>query len=369
MREKMYHVPGRNGKVSKERIAAAMVKQGDIARRLNISRTTVARAFSGKNVKRETQERVFDMAKRLGYVHNSAATSLALKSSKRVIAFIIKTIDEGYSNQMEEGIRDVLHLWNGYNFEIEVQLTDINGRGDKCREQMDLFHDAMKRGCDGVIFSALSDANSAEATSYCRKHDIPLMTLDLLHRRSALCHIGPSYYDFGGQSAAYLAGLVRKRGRILTLSYDDGYQLSATRMRGFFDKLREYPAIECRNVDVRSITEAAYRKALAEHLPGFAPDAVYAPYKMDNVAHALLDLWPDRDVVMISNGINRKIEDYLFGGVISGIVSVRPYQLGAVAANNFFKYFYRATEMLHGDVDVGCDIYIKENYQKVRRIL
>ena len=98
------------------------------------------------------------------------------------------------------------------------------------------------------------------------------------------------------------------------------------------------------------------------------PVAVYAPYHVDYIGDFLKEKGLEHQVITISNGINEKIEKYLFDGTIDGIVSARPYFLGAVAASNFFKYFFRKTEMLQGTIDVACDIYIKKIITDTTRI-
>lgn len=346
-----------------------MVRQKDIAKELNISRTTVARAFAGKNISEETREKVFEVAKRMGYVHNSTASILSLKTNKIVYCFIIATIDEGYGSQMENGIKEVMRIWNGYNFELKVVFTDITREGNQCRRQMEQFEEAVRDArVDGVIFSALSRENLQRVQEYCRVQDIPLMTLDLICKDTSLCHIGPSYYNLGALSASYLSEIMNRKGKVLTLFYDDGYELSKKRMEGFEDRIKEFSGIEHLCIHVAGIDCDTYREALKRVIPEFQPDAVYAPYKMDNIILALRQLGDHKDYRMISNGINGEIERYLYEGVITGIVTARPFHLGAVAANNFFKYFYRGSEMLREEIDVGLNIYMRENYERYHNI-
>ena len=66
-----------------------MVTQDDIAKNLNITRTTVARALSGKLVSESTRKMVLEEAERLGYVKNPVAAGLALNKGRTVYAFII----------------------------------------------------------------------------------------------------------------------------------------------------------------------------------------------------------------------------------------------------------------------------------------
>lgn len=343
------------------------VRQADIAQTLNISRTTVARAFSGKNISPKTKKLVLSTAKKMGYVPNLAAEMLAKKGMKTVYAFIIGTIDEGYAKQMLEGIQEISQLWNGFNYHIEICVTDIREQGDKRQEQLDSFLNLVD-SCrpDGIIFSALCSENLDVVSAYCRDNNIPLMTLDVEHQTDDFYHVGSNYFNLGETSAAFLARLMQFKGKILTVSYDEQYGLAAARMKGFFQHLKKHPDISCLNINVNNISYGTYLQALKEHLKVYQPDAIYALYKMDYIVDAARSIEPDKHYIMISNGINEKIESYLNVDIISGIITNNPYQLGSIAANNFFKYFYRPTEKIKKDIYIGCNIYIKENFELYR---
>lgn len=346
-----------------------MVTQDEIARNLNISRTTVARAMSGKSVSPKTREKVLKEAERLGYVQNGAAISLATKTIKHIYAFIVATIDEGYGQQMKSGMEEAAGMWQGYNFQLHVIFTDITLGKEQCSVQMEQFFQVMKEEqVDGVIFSALSPGNMDWVSNICKVNHIPLMTVDSLYHNSGLCHVGPDYFNLGTYSAAYLAGLVMKKGLILTLSYDEGYELANRRMEGFYHKLKEYPEICCKQRVLKGMDRGEYYEILERECSESLPAAIYAPYHMDYVGEFLNGRGIQRQVVAISNGINESVKNFLYDGTLDGIVSARPYFLGAVVVNNFFKFFYRVKEMLTGEIDVACDIYIKENYKRYDKI-
>lgn len=346
-----------------------MVTQEEIAKKLNISRTTVARALSGKSVSPTTRQRVLEEAERMGYVQNGAATSLATKGTKNVFAFTVATIDEGYGQQIKNGMEEAAAIWLGYNFQLNVILTDITKGRDQCRLQMEQFFEVMNtKHVDGIIFSALSQGNMDWVSNICKVNNIPLMSIDSLYPCNGFCHVGPDYFKLGTYSAAYLASLTMKKGKILTLSYDEGYGLGSRRMNGFYHKMEAYPKIQCRNITLDKMSRELYFKVLEEECREEIPTAIYAPYHMDYVGDFLQEKQLQHRVITISNGINDSIERYLYDGTIDGIVSARPYFLGAVAANNFFKYFYRTKETLTGIIDVACDIYIKENYKRYDKI-
>lgn len=346
-----------------------MVTQEEIAKKLNISRTTVARALSGKSVSLATRQRVLEEAERMGYVQNGAATSLATKSTKNIFAFTVATIDESYGHQLKQGMEEAAAMWQGYNFQLHVIFTDITQGKGQSRIQMESFFQVMNtEQVDGIIFSSLSQDNMDWVTNICKINNIPLMSIDSIYPCKGFCHVGPDYFKLGTYSAAYLASLVTKKGKILTMSYDEGYGLGSRRMKGFYHKIDTYPAIQCRNVVLDKMSRDLYFEILEAECQNEIPTAIYAPYHMDFVGDFLNEKGLQHRVVTISNGINERVEKYLYDGTIDGIVSARPYFLGAVAANNFFKYFYRSQEALTGVIDVACDIYIKENYKRYDKV-
>ena len=347
-----------------------MVTQEDIAKKLGITRTTVARALKGMpSVKEKTRRLVCEEAERMGYVPNGAATSLALKKEKHIYAFIVATIDEEYGRQMSEGITNVSNTWSGYQFNIHIIYTDISKGKFQCDVQLAQFETILQNNqVDGVIFSALCRRNRDVVSETCVSRDIPLMTVDSIYPDSSLCHVGPDYFVLGTYSAAFIANLMMGQGRILTLSYDEGYELGKKRMEGFHHKLKEYEGIECYNVDLDVMSVERYLEILEEEVPKFNPVAIYSPYHVDFVGQFLNQNNLQHKIITISNGVNQEVENYLFDGTINGIVSARPYYLGTVVANNFFKYFYRFSEVSTGIIDVACDIYIRENYKRFDRI-
>lgn len=343
-----------------------MTTQDDIARKLNISRTTVSRALQGKNVSEETRKKVLALAGELDYSRNLVATGLATKAVKKVYAFIVATIDEGYALQMIEGINEVADIWREYNFEIDIILTDISIGFYQDQEQLKQFYDVMeKNDASGIIFSALSSNNEKIVEEECTKRKISLMTIDMIYRSDLLCHVGPDYFELGTYSAAFISQLLGGKGKILTISYDEGYLIGKERMRGFFSKIASKENFEVVNYDIHEMHKQLYWDILDKNLTKENPQAIYAPYHVEYIAEYLeKNKVPVDRYVLIANGVNANIESYLYSGMINGIVSAKPYLLGAVVANNFFKYFYRRSEMKKGNIDVGVDIFIAENYQR-----
>lgn len=89
------------------------VKLKDIADQLGLSVTTVSRALSGNGrVKKETSEKVMQLAKESNYMVNSLARSLRL-SDARSIGIVVPDISNNFFSNVIKGAQEVCHD-NGY---------------------------------------------------------------------------------------------------------------------------------------------------------------------------------------------------------------------------------------------------------------
>lgn len=344
-----------------------MVTQDDIAKKLHISRTTVARALAGKFVKESTRQKVLEEAEKMGYEKNFAAASLASQKSISIYAFLMATVDEGYYQKVIAGMVDSMKVWAGYNFKINITTTDLLGESPANRQMEQFFEVINTKQVDGVIFSAITKPNLDWASQICERKNIPLMSLDCLYINDKFCHIGSDYFTVGTYSAAMIAKLMMRSGELLTLSFDEGFDMENQRMGGFFHKIKEFPEILVRNRVLTQMSYDSYEKALESECRNSFPTAIYAPYHVEYVAEFLQKHNMHHKVITISNGVNQKVEDYLMDGSIDAIVSVRPYIIGAMATNNFFRYFFRPDETDYGVIDPTCIIYLKETYTKFDR--
>ena len=65
-----------------------MITQKEIAEKLGISRTTVARAINGSSlIKEETKNKILELVKEMNYEKNYIGSSLAGKRAKKSLLF------------------------------------------------------------------------------------------------------------------------------------------------------------------------------------------------------------------------------------------------------------------------------------------
>ncbi len=128
----------------------------DIARRANVSHTTVSRALNNKSrIKDETKERILAIARELNYRPNFIARSLVMRKTK-TLGLVITTMANPFYTELSQGI-EMTARELGYN--IILCSTNYNLSTEKQYVEM-----LRSKGVDGIIFSSahMNDPNIEE---------------------------------------------------------------------------------------------------------------------------------------------------------------------------------------------------------------
>lgn len=142
----------------------------DIAKELSVSVATVSRALSGdKNIRRETKEKILEMAERLGYMPNPVA--LNLKSMRtNTIGVIVPEMDTPFYARIIDGMQNVL-----YKKGLKVIIAQSGEDFEREKENLRLMERFM---VDGIIIGIChKDKNKSEFQRLITK-GIPLVFYD-----------------------------------------------------------------------------------------------------------------------------------------------------------------------------------------------
>ena len=84
-----------------------MITQKEIAEKLGISRTTVARAINGSSlIKEETKNKILELVKEMNYEKNYIGSSLAGKRAKKVYCLVINSKNVFYTQEIIRGLSE-----------------------------------------------------------------------------------------------------------------------------------------------------------------------------------------------------------------------------------------------------------------------
>ena len=143
----------------------------DIARRAGVSIATVSRVFSGRtHVADATRERVFAVARELGYRPNVSARSLA-RQRTRVVAAVVPMLTSYFFMEVIRGVQDRLS-------ELDYDLLVYASRAPEAID--DQLGRALQSGrADGVLLCSTPLTDAREAML--RSSGLPVVLVDSAH--------------------------------------------------------------------------------------------------------------------------------------------------------------------------------------------
>jgi len=128
----------------------------DVARKANVSHTTVSRALNNKSrIKSETKEKILSIAKELNYRPDFIARSLVMRRTK-TLGLVITTIANPFYTELAQGI-ETTAIRLGYN--IILCSTNYDLAAEK--KYIDMLQ---SKGVDGILFTSahMGDPNIIE---------------------------------------------------------------------------------------------------------------------------------------------------------------------------------------------------------------
>ncbi|MFI4912911.1 MAG: LacI family DNA-binding transcriptional regulator [Sedimentisphaeraceae bacterium JB056] len=180
------------------------VKSGmkDIANRLNISVTTVGRAFSNAtDISPATKERIFKLAKELDYRPNLNARALVQQKTS-TLGLVICNV----SNPIMEGvIRDVEDSVSKEGYRLNLAIS----HGEPKRER-DIVNDMLCRRIDGVIIHPHCLEGRSEAVESLLETKTPTVVLGN-YTHSAVSQVGMDLFTAGYEITSHLLDLGHKK--------------------------------------------------------------------------------------------------------------------------------------------------------------
>jgi LacI family transcriptional regulator/LacI family repressor for deo operon, udp, cdd, tsx, nupC, and nupG len=202
----------------------------DIARELNISKSTVSRALTNHpEVKAETRKAVLELAEKLDYQRNMLSINLISRKSN-LIGIIVPEFDTSFFPQVVIGAQEMASKY-GYNiiisqsnekFETEVANTKV----------------MLASQVDGILVSISKETRSFEHLKIFQRKGIPMVLFNRVCNELIVPKVVINDYEaaFGAVEHLILTG---KR-RIAHLAGPDSLITSRNRLKGYLEALKKH---------------------------------------------------------------------------------------------------------------------------------
>ena len=202
----------------------------DIAKELNISKSTVSRALTGhSNVHPDTRKAVLELAGKLDYQKNMLSISLISKKSN-TIGIIVPEFISSFFPQAIIGAQAVaskagyntIICQSNENYETEVASTKV----------------LLANQVDGVLVSITKETRNFEHLKVFQRKGIPIVFFNRVCEDMNVPKVIVDDYEGAFGAVEHL--IKRKKKRIAHLAGPDSLPISVKRLQGYKDALRKY---------------------------------------------------------------------------------------------------------------------------------
>ncbi len=201
----------------------------DIAKKLNISTTTVSRGLQDHvTINKNTRKKIKEVAKELGYRPNLFATNLR-KQQTHTIGVIVHELNSSFITSVLAGIEKVLS-------ETGYSLIITNSYESFTKEVLNTQSLFQKR-VDGIIASLAFDTQSLAHYKPFEEKEIPVIFFDRVEDQTEHMKVIIDNYKCGYQATQHL--IDQKCSRIALITANLKRNVYAQRLKGYTDALRD----------------------------------------------------------------------------------------------------------------------------------
>jgi LacI family transcriptional regulator len=238
-----------------------------LAKELNISTSTISRAFNGSpDINKDTREKILAFAREHNFLPNHYASNLRDKKS-RTLAVIIPEITNDFFSQAINGIEEVARRKGFY---ILLYRTD-----DVFEKEVSFVNYLNNGKVDGIIMSVSGEANDHNYLRQLEQKNIPVVFFDRVYEDIEAAKVTTNDYDSSFAATEHLIDTGCKK--IAYLVVNKNISIGKVRMQGYVDALQKHNVpfndelvIDCSNDE--KVNYGILKKVLEE----IKPDGIFS---------------------------------------------------------------------------------------------
>jgi len=240
----------------------------DIAKELNISKSTVSRALTGHaNVKSETRKAILELAEKMDYQRNMLSISLITNKSY-TIGIIVPEFMTSFFPQVVVGAQDEAAK-AGYN--VIINQSNENYETEVANSKVMLSSQV-----DGVLVSMSKETRNYEHLKKFQRKGIPIVFFNRVCDEMVVPKVVVNDHDAAFKAVEHLIQTGRRR--IAHLAGPENLTISRKRLNGYLDALKRHDIPVCDDLIVPYDLTLSKVKIYIKHLMSLdpPPDALFA---------------------------------------------------------------------------------------------
>lgn len=334
------------------------VTQEDIAKRLSITRTTVARALNNNGyVEAGLKGQIIRTADEMGYRTNMMARSLAKKNGWQIYCFLV-SYNEQFARDLEAGLRAAETEFQHYGFQLHVYQHHPDSPDQQAADLQQVLE---SRSIDGLIIAPMLGDQIAAVLDRFAGRELAVSSINLrFENRRNLFYVGSNPFECGALAAELLMNVIGRRGKIAVFNAFNQFEALYQRFRGFITEIEKNNDIEIVEHCYLQRIEDSYtaaRDILAKHkdLVG-----MYTNTEVIYLARALSDSGRS-EVKLVGNDLNEDIKEQIRSGYITMALHDRPYFQGYLSGKYMCIYLLNQITPKREITYVGFDVATRNN--------
>jgi LacI family transcriptional regulator len=335
----------------------------ELARMAGVSRTTVDRVLNKRGrVNANTEDRIFDLARKMGYSPNLAAKSLSQKNKNYKIGCVINRGDNSFFDDVITGIQAATQELSAFSISTIITKTT---KPICVQEQLDLLDELVKEEVNAIAINPLNDSAIAGKLNALIKKGIAVTAITAdISDVDYLAFVGCNH-EKAGRIAADFIGLITGGSANVAVIEGSPKMLGHVQRVGGFKRVIEekYPGIKTacvlENGDDDIISYSLVSKLLDERTDidvlFFVGAGTYGGIRAveekrraEKIKIAAFDLTEN----------NRK---FLLRGLISFIICQGPYEQGYKAIKLLGDWLMSGARPASPHIHVPTELIISES--------
>lgn len=341
----------------------------EIAKEIKISRTTIYKVLKEKgNVSEETRRVVIEALEKYHYVQNKNARNLALNKQYTIGYIGFKSKSANYfSVEIKKGIRRAVKEFGDDGLSMLISEFDL----ENPQEQLEAVDNMLKQGITTFIL-AFSDTEIIREIVE-RLNSLNCLVLLLsrdFEENENNYYVGVDYYKSGRLAAELMGKMLSEGGEVfipVTEEYKTNQDILA-RLRGFVDKIEEYPRVKILPVAYGLLEEQEiYDKAAGYIRKEKGLKGIFdLTYRLDITAKVLCEL-ERKDIKLVGFDLFDEIRSYIEDSTIDAVVYQDLSMQAYLAVKLLFEEMCYGKKKDHKKRYAKLEIIMKENFSYFKK--
>jgi ribose transport system substrate-binding protein len=248
-------------------------------------------------------------------------------------------------------------------------------REDDREQQIQVVEGFLSQGVSGIVLAPLDARALVRPVEEAATSGIPVVIFDsALESKKIVSYVATDNLKGGRLAGEYMARLLKGKGKVLMLRYQEGSASTEAREQGFLEALKAFPEIELISSDQHAGPTRDTAKRASENLLnrfGAQLQGVFAVNESGaaGMLLALQDLGRAGKLTFIGFDSHQVFLDAMTRGEMSGFVLQNPFEMGYRAVTTMVQHLQG--QPVPPVIDTGVQVVTPENIEtpEMRRLI